>query len=148
MARLSFCICHALIHAWSRIDFAVAVSRHETPLAKLSLLYCFCYLCIYSLSFPLPLHLTAMLEYVANIAFNRVVKVGGEPFKKKHLSLLPHCKSIRNVYGPTECTIWSSCCMLLASDLESLQTIGVPLGQPIGEVCITLALLPRKLQHC
>ena len=59
--------------------------------------------------------------------------VGGEAFRPKLLELVNNCRSIRNVYGPTETTIWSSSYNLknVASILDAKKPI--PIGTPISE---------------
>ena len=58
------------------------------------------------------------------------VLVGGEAFRPSLFPLLGACRSIRNVYGPTETTIWSSS-YLMPSSAASLGTV-VPIGAPIS----------------
>ena len=69
--------------------------------------------------------------------------VGGEAFRPSLLPLLGTCRSIRNVYGPTETTIWSSC-FLLPGHADKLPLSGtgvgvsVPIGSPISRTAFYL----------
>ena len=65
------------------------------------------------------------------------VQVGGEAFRPSLLPLVKKCKSVRNVYGPTETTIWSSSYLFDPNHIPSGSapgTIVVPIGKPISEV--------------
>jgi surfactin family lipopeptide synthetase A len=62
--------------------------------------------------------------------------IGGEAFRPTLLPLVGNCKSIRNVYGPTETTIWSSSYTLPNSSHEIAMAHGtpvIPIGTPISE---------------
>lgn len=71
--------------------------------------------------------------------------VGGEAFRASLLPLLGTCRSIRNVYGPTETTIWSSC-YLLPEDVSAIPhsgngsgvSVNVPIGSPISNTAFYL----------
>jgi len=67
--------------------------------------------------------------------------VGGEAFRPALLPLARHCRSLRNVYGPTETTIWSSC-YLLPRDGAAPAGAGVPIGVPIGATTFYLVSDP------
>lgn len=55
---------------------------------------------------------------------------GGEALQRTLAdSLLPKCRELWNMYGPTEATIWASCCQVSQST-HSQQD--VPLGEPIA----------------
>ena len=61
--------------------------------------------------------------------------VGGEAFRPSLIRLVRECRSFRNVYGPTETTIWSSCFELRADyfDMQpATASPAVPIGAPIG----------------
>ena len=63
--------------------------------------------------------------------------VGGEAFRSTLLPLLGRCRSLRNVYGPTETTIWSSSYTLPRTNAEipghlSGTRVSVPIGMPIS----------------
>lgn len=63
--------------------------------------------------------------------------VGGEAFRPALLPLLGRCRSLRNVYGPTETSIWSSSFTLppSANQLPGYvlgARVGVPIGTPIS----------------
>ena len=82
------------------------------------------------------------------------VLVGGEPFRASLLPLIGKCRSIRNVYGPTETTIWLSCFLLprqlpengklivfnyslatfnnFRTSVDQLHSLSMPIGKPIG----------------
>ena len=66
----------------------------------------------------------------------RVAQVGGEAFRPSLLSLVTGSRSLRNVYGPTETTIWSS-----SYNFDGKLPTGagaggivVPIGKPISQV--------------
>jgi non-ribosomal peptide synthetase component F len=54
--------------------------------------------------------------------------VGGEPFRPSLQPLVANSKSVRNMYGPTETTIWSSCYLIQDTVEDS-----VPIGMPISK---------------
>jgi amino acid adenylation domain-containing protein len=54
--------------------------------------------------------------------------VGGEAFRPSLQPLVANSKSVRNVYGPTETTIWSSCYLIQGTVEDS-----VPIGMPISK---------------
>jgi non-ribosomal peptide synthetase component F len=59
--------------------------------------------------------------------------VGGEAFRPSLLPLIGACRSLRNVYGPTETTIWSSCSDISALVMgEGSGPLSVPIGLPIS----------------
>ena len=67
--------------------------------------------------------------------------VGGEAFRPSLVNLVRESRSVRNVYGPTETSIWSSSFTLTGSYLEMLppRTVPVvPVGKPIGETSFYL----------
>jgi len=81
-------------------------------------------------------------------------QVGGEAFSPTLLPLVLNCRSLRNVYGPTETTIWSSSynfnhCLPSSSPGSSLH---VPIGKPISEVAAlkaeALFSIRTSLQSC
>jgi non-ribosomal peptide synthetase component F len=55
--------------------------------------------------------------------------VGGEAFRPKLATLVQNSKSVRNVYGPTETAIWSSCYTFPPGNLPDQ----IPVGRPISE---------------
>jgi len=59
--------------------------------------------------------------------------VGGEAFRPKLLKLVDNCRSLRNVYGPTETTIWSSSYNLKEISTTIDTKMAIPIGRPIGE---------------
>eukprot|EP00930_Biecheleria_cincta_P028629 TRINITY_DN19980_c0_g1_i1.p1 TRINITY_DN19980_c0_g1~~TRINITY_DN19980_c0_g1_i1.p1 ORF type:complete len:929 (+),score=169.34 TRINITY_DN19980_c0_g1_i1:82-2868(+) len=63
---------------------------------------------------------------------------GGEPFHASLSSLPSMCASLRNVYGPTEATIWAS--SFLAENLHIAERL--PIGRPLQNV--TFALRPAR----
>ena len=72
--------------------------------------------------------------------------VGGEAFRPSLLMLLQKCRSCRNVYGPTETSIWSSCYLLASSDkgtqpllTSSTGPAVIPIGAPISDTIFYLA---------
>jgi amino acid adenylation domain-containing protein len=67
--------------------------------------------------------------------------VGGEAFRPSLIPLSRACRSFRNVYGPTETTIWSSCYQLTQTYFDSLpvnSTPVIPVGKPISETVFYL----------
>lgn len=64
--------------------------------------------------------------------------VGGEAFRPSILPIAQNAKSLRNVYGPTETTIWSSSFLLPRNFLEesvemtSKNQFSIPIGSPIS----------------
>lgn len=59
---------------------------------------------------------------------NLKILCGGEAFPRELANkLLPRCRSLWNMYGPTETTIWSSVCRVTEGT-----TATVPLGHPIA----------------
>jgi amino acid adenylation domain-containing protein len=70
--------------------------------------------------------------------------VGGEAFRPSLFPLVGACRSIRNVYGPTETTIWSSSYTFPSqiTDISSLynnqSVISVPIGLPISHTVFYL----------
>ena len=68
--------------------------------------------------------------------------IGGEAFRHSLLPLVAKCKSVRNVYGPTETTIWSSSFLFPvdfvsritpSSTPQSAVNIHIPIGRPISQ---------------
>ena len=63
--------------------------------------------------------------------------VGGEAFRASILPLVQNCKSFRNVYGPTETTIWSSSFSITRTYVRNARKQGknvtIPIGKPISE---------------
>ena len=63
--------------------------------------------------------------------------VGGEAFRSTILPLTQNCRSMRNVYGPTETTIWSSSYTITKTFVRNAKktgsTVNIPIGQPISE---------------
>lgn len=55
--------------------------------------------------------------------------VGGEAFRPKLKEIIQNCKSMRNVYGPTETTIWSSSYLFNAAHIPE----AIPIGKEISE---------------
>lgn len=55
--------------------------------------------------------------------------VGGEAFRPKLKEIVRNCKSMRNVYGPTETTIWSSSYLF---DPDYIPEV-IPIGKEISE---------------
>jgi amino acid adenylation domain-containing protein len=52
---------------------------------------------------------------------------GGEPVSRDLASkLIPRCRGLYNMYGPTETTIWSTCAKIFSAD--EIITIGHPIG--------------------
>ena len=77
--------------------------------------------------------------------------VGGEAFRPSLLELAERCKSLRNVYGPTETTIWSSSYTLPKDITTLLSNNGVPvipIGLPISKTLFYIVMedetLPKK----
>ena len=67
--------------------------------------------------------------------------VGGEAFRPSLIQLARESRSLRNVYGPTETTIWSSSFTITEQYLEkqSLRSAPViPVGRPISETTFHL----------
>ena len=69
--------------------------------------------------------------------------IGGEAFRPTLLPLVAPSRSVRNVYGPTETTIWSSS-YTLPPDIASTTHSGaspppIPIGTPISETDFYLA---------
>ena len=59
---------------------------------------------------------------------NLKILCGGEAFPRELANkLLPRCRSLWNMYGPTETTIWSSVCRVLEENTGT-----VPIGHPIA----------------
>ena len=77
-----------------------------------------------------PHFLNCMLRSLATVC-----QVGGEAFRPSLIPLITHSRSLRNVYGPTETTIWSS-----SFDFGGTIPYGpgghlvVPIGKPISKV--------------
>lgn len=63
--------------------------------------------------------------------------VGGEAFRPALLPLTANCKSLHNVYGPTETTIWS-CSYKFPNAIVPTSAIAVPIGKPISETTFYL----------
>lgn len=60
--------------------------------------------------------------------------VGGEAFRPKLKIIWKNCKSMRNVYGPTETTIWSSSYLFNeTNNVEDGNNAIIPIGKPISE---------------
>ena len=66
--------------------------------------------------------------------------VGGEAFRPSLLPLVHNCRSIRNIYGPTETTIWSST-YLVPKDIVTWNPTmrGISCGEPLPGVKFYLA---------
>ena len=67
--------------------------------------------------------------------------VGGEAFRPSLLQLARESRSLRNVYGPTETSIWSSSFLVSGNDLERPSYSSspvVPVGKPIGNTTFYL----------
>eukprot|EP01041_Mallomonas_annulata_P012877 gene12877-27158_t len=62
--------------------------------------------------------------------------VGGEAFRPSLLPLVTHSRSLRNIYGPTETSIWSSCYNFRGVEPQASSTglLTIPVGTPISEV--------------
>ena len=60
--------------------------------------------------------------------------VGGEAFRPSLGAISRRCRSFRNVYGPTETTIWSSSYNI--PRIPAGSTMSMPVGKPISEVII------------
>jgi non-ribosomal peptide synthetase component F len=79
------------------------------------------------------------------------ILVGGEAFRSSLLPLLGTCRSIRNVYGPTETTIWSSS-YSLPFDVALIPggsvggVVSVPVGKPISHTMFYL-VDPNSADH-
>ena len=76
--------------------------------------------------------------------------VGGEAFRPSLLKLVDNCRSLRNLYGPTETTIWASSFLLPPHSSQMLQSNGVkviPVGYPICDKIFYLVSLdePKRL---
>jgi hypothetical protein len=62
--------------------------------------------------------------------------VGGEAFRPSLIPITRQCRSFRNVYGPTETTIWSSSFELTQSYFDGTPSNTapvIPIGKPISE---------------
>jgi surfactin family lipopeptide synthetase A len=78
--------------------------------------------------------------------------VGGEAFRPSIVPLAGASKSLRNVYGPTETTIWSSS-FTLPADINLLTFNNgvpiIPIGMPISETVFYIVMedetLPKKI---
>jgi amino acid adenylation domain-containing protein len=74
-----------------------------------------------------PVTFKMMLESGWQDFMNIKVLCGGEPIPRDLAArLLPRCKGLYNMYGPTETTIWSTCGQIFSAD-ETI-TIGRPIG--------------------
>jgi amino acid adenylation domain-containing protein len=74
-----------------------------------------------------PATFQLMLEAGWNELLNLKVLCGGEAIPRDLIAkLIPKCKNLYNMYGPTETTIWSTCAQLFSS--EEIITIGIPIG--------------------
>ena len=76
--------------------------------------------------------------------------VGGETFRPSLLPLARSCRSVRNVYGPTETTIWSSSFTLprdISTALSSSSVQAVPIGAPISATVFYLVSLDHSGAH-
>jgi len=63
---------------------------------------------------------------------------GGEPLPKDLArQLLPRCAGLWNMYGPTETTIWSTCCRMMEAE-------DIHIGRPINHTEINI--LDEQLQ--
>lgn len=61
----------------------------------------------------------------------RVVLCGGEALKAdliRQFYALPHMEGVHNIYGPTECTVWSTCIRVP----RDLPDVDPPIGHPIA----------------
>jgi amino acid adenylation domain-containing protein len=74
-----------------------------------------------------PATFQLMLEAGWNELLDLKILCGGEAIPRDLIAkLIPKCKSLYNMYGPTETTIWSTCAQLFSS--EEIVTIGIPIG--------------------
>ena len=63
---------------------------------------------------------------------------GGEPLPKDLArQLLPRCAELWNMYGPTETTIWSTCCRVMEAE-------NIHVGRPINNT--EIYILDEQLQ--
>jgi hypothetical protein len=60
--------------------------------------------------------------------------IGGEAFRSSVLPIANNCSSMRNVYGPTETTIWSSSFTIPTDVVAYCAKYGLVNALPIGEV--------------
>ena len=60
------------------------------------------------------------------------VLVGGETFRPSLLPMVANSRSVRNVYGPTEATVWSSAYTLPRDILKTTHAASPPPSIPIG----------------
>eukprot|EP00301_Raphidiophrys_heterophryoidea_P025197 c8404_g1_i1.p1 GENE.c8404_g1_i1~~c8404_g1_i1.p1 ORF type:complete len:1113 (+),score=217.40 c8404_g1_i1:140-3478(+) len=74
----------------------------------------------------------ATLEMLTHVGWqgdpNIDVLCGGEAFRLNLSPIVPQCRSFRNVYGPTETTIWSS-----SYTMRGIPKVIPPIGKPISE---------------
>lgn len=74
-----------------------------------------------------PVTYKMMLESGWQDFRNMKVLCGGEPISRDVVArLLPRCKGLFNMYGPTETTIWSTCGQIFSAG--EIITIGRPIG--------------------
>jgi amino acid adenylation domain-containing protein len=90
---------------------------------------------------------TWQMLLLANWEGNADLKIlcGGEGLSKELAKkLLPRCKEVWNIYGPTETTIWSTCKQIDATMLDDLSFSYLPIGKALNNVKVYI--LDQQLQ--
>lgn len=76
--------------------------------------------------------------------------VGGEAFRPSLSPLISNSKSLRNVYGPTETTIWASSYLFSQSDVKLLTgpkgCLDVPIGRPLDQYTFYVVSVAETLE--